>query len=205
MGRLLAHRAVAEGARIVVADGDGDGIGALIGSLGHNYADGVVCDFRDEAQVVNMVGLGERRFGRLDAAFNPTYDSGPGAAVMEQSMTLCVGHEAERLIAQGRGGSITDFYADPLRAHPVPSLGPVVPPGLDALTREAGAVFQPRNVRINLIRCENIAEALTAARVAIYLASDAGASITGEVFDAGDDASMRRYPEMVSYLAEIRD
>ncbi len=201
----MAHSAVAEGARIVVADTDSDGIGALIASLGHNYVDGIVCDFRDDARVADAVALAVRRFGRLDAAFNATYDSGVGAAVMEKSMSACLHHEAEQLIAQGRGGSIINFYGESLVAEAEAPAALVVSPGVDAHIGAAAAVFRPRHIRINAVSCQTVAEALTAARVAVYLASDAAAEITGQVFDAGNDAAIRQYPELASYLAEIRD
>lgn len=204
MGRLVAHSAVSEGARIVVADTDSDGIGALIGSLGHNYVDGIVCDFCDAAQVADVLALAVRRFGRFDAALNATYDSGQGAAVMEGSMTLCMQHEAECLITQGRGGSITNFHAADLASGVIPEWGPVALSGTDAVMKSAATVFRPRNIRINTVGCANLAGALTAARIAMYLASDAAVGITGEVFDAGDAAAIRRHPRMAAYLEEIR-
>jgi NAD(P)-dependent dehydrogenase (short-subunit alcohol dehydrogenase family) len=119
IGKGTVEAFVAEGARVIVGDVDSDGIGALIGSLGHNQVDGSVVDVRDEEAVERLVGQAFRRFGRLDIAFNnagvggfspiQSYSREDWDRVLGISLTgtfLCIKHEAARLIAQGQGGSI---------------------------------------------------------------------------------------------------
>jgi len=119
IGKRTAEVFVEEGARVVIADVNADGVGALIGQLGHNQADGMTVDVRDEDAVEKMVDRAFRRFGRLDIGFN---NAGVGGFSPVQSMALadwervvgicltgtflCMKHETARLIAQGQGGSI---------------------------------------------------------------------------------------------------
>ena len=119
IGKGTVEAFVREGARVIVGDVDSEGIGALIGKLGHNQVDGAVVDVRDEAAVQRMVDQACRRFGRLDIAFNnagvggfspiQSYALEDWDRVLGISLTgtfLCIKHEAARLIAQGQGGSI---------------------------------------------------------------------------------------------------
>lgn len=119
IGKGTVEAFVEEGARVIVGDVDSDGIGALIGKLGHNQVDGSVVDVRDEAAVQRLVEQAFRRFGRLDIAFNNAgvggfspihaYSLEDWDRVLGISLTgtfLCIKHQAARLIAQGQGGSI---------------------------------------------------------------------------------------------------
>ncbi len=119
IGKAVVAAFVREGARVVVGDIDGEGIGRLIGEMGHNQVDGAEVDVRDEAAVERMVELAVRRFGRLDVAVNnagvggfspiQAYPLEEWERVVGISLTgtfLCIKHEAARMIAQGQGGSI---------------------------------------------------------------------------------------------------
>lgn len=122
IGKRIVQLFVEEGARVVIADIDSDGIGATISELGHNYADGAVVDVRDEAAVEKMVALAIRRFGRLDSCVNnagvggfspiQNYPLAEWDRVLGICLTgtfLCIKHESARLIAQGQGGSIINI------------------------------------------------------------------------------------------------
>ncbi len=165
IGKRAAEVFVAEGARVVIADVDSDGIGAMIAQLGHNYADGAVVDVRDEAAVQKMVALAVRRFGHLDIAFNnagvggfapiQAYELADWDRVIGISLTgtfLCIKHEAAQLIAQAHGGSIIN----------VASLNAIQPTegfaaycsakaGVAMLTRVAALELGRHNIRVNAI------------------------------------------------------
>ena len=70
IGKGAVEMFVAEGARVIVGDINGDGIDALIGELGRDCVDGATVDIRDESAVEQMVAQAVRRFGRLDIAVN---------------------------------------------------------------------------------------------------------------------------------------
>src|SRR6185295_2203794 len=119
IGKRTVEVFVEEGARVIVADLDSDGIGALIGQLGHNYVDGANVDVRDEPAVQRMVEQAVRRFGKVDIAMNnagvggfspiETYALADWERVIGITLTgtfVCMKHEAARFIAQGTGGSI---------------------------------------------------------------------------------------------------
>jgi NAD(P)-dependent dehydrogenase (short-subunit alcohol dehydrogenase family) len=119
IGKRTAEVFVEEGARIIVADVDGDGVEAMVAQLGPNHADGVQLDIRDEDGVNRMVDQAFARFGRLDIAFNnagvggfcpvnqyPLEEWERVVGVCLTGTFLCIRHEAARLIAQQQGGTI---------------------------------------------------------------------------------------------------
>jgi len=67
IGAATARRLHADGARLVLADVDGDGVAKLAAELGHVA---VPADVTRAADVARMVDEPYRRFGRLDVLFN---------------------------------------------------------------------------------------------------------------------------------------
>ena len=122
IGKRTAELFVEEGARVFIGDINSDGIGAMVGQLGHNYADGAVVDIRDEGQVEATVAGAVKRFGRLDIAFNNAgvggfspiqdYPLADFQRVLDICLTgtfLCIKHESKHLIGAGHGGSIINI------------------------------------------------------------------------------------------------
>jgi NAD(P)-dependent dehydrogenase (short-subunit alcohol dehydrogenase family) len=69
IGRAVARRLAAEGARgVVVADLDGPGAEAVAAELGER-AVGVACDVTDDAQVGELIARAEETFGPVDLFF----------------------------------------------------------------------------------------------------------------------------------------
>jgi NAD(P)-dependent dehydrogenase (short-subunit alcohol dehydrogenase family) len=119
IGKRTAEMFVEEGARGIIGDLDGDGVTAVVGQLGHDHADGMQVDVRDEQAVKRMVDQAFSRFGRLDIGFNsagimgfcpvhlyPLEEWDRIIGVCLTGTFLCIKHEADRLIGQGQGGSI---------------------------------------------------------------------------------------------------
>jgi len=122
IGKRTAEVFVEEGARVVIADVNADGVEAMVTQLGRSYAEGLQLDVRDEEAVKRMVDQAFSRFERLDIAVNNAGTAGfcpitqyPLAewdrivGVLLTGTFLCVKHEAIRLIAQGQGGSIINM------------------------------------------------------------------------------------------------
>jgi NAD(P)-dependent dehydrogenase (short-subunit alcohol dehydrogenase family) len=94
IGRALAGRVAAAGARVVVADLDGDGAEAVASSIGAGAA-GVRCDVTSDSEVGSLISLAEDRFGPVDIFFaNAGIGSGSGLdaddAVWEASWNVNV-------------------------------------------------------------------------------------------------------------------
>ena len=165
IGMAAVEAFVAEGARVIVGDLDGDGIGALIGRLGHNQVDGAIVDVRDETAVERMVDQAFRRFGRLDIALNnagvggfapiQSYGLEDWERVVGISLTgtfLCIKHQAGRLIAQGQGGSIINMAS--LNAiQPTEGFAAYcsAKAGIAMLTKVAALELGRHQVRVNAI------------------------------------------------------
>src|SRR3954447_3623103 len=78
IGRALARRVAADGARVVVADIDGDGAGAVASAIG-DVAVGVRCDVSLDADVGALINRAEDAFGPVDVFFaNAGIGSGSG-------------------------------------------------------------------------------------------------------------------------------
>jgi NAD(P)-dependent dehydrogenase (short-subunit alcohol dehydrogenase family) len=165
IGKRTAEAFVEEGARVVIADLNADGIGGLVGQLGHNYADGLEVDVRDEAAVKRMVERAVRRFGRLDIAFNAA-GIGGFSPVQEYTLEdwdrvvgvcltgtfLCVKHEAAQLIAQGQGGSIINVASlNATQAAEGLSAYCAAKAGVAMLTKVAALELGRHAIRVNAI------------------------------------------------------
>ncbi len=237
IGQRIAEVFVEEGARVLVADVDGDGIGRMIGRLGHNHTDGAQVDVRDEEAVRRMVEQAVRRFGRLDVAVNnagvggfspiQSYALADWDRVIGISLTgtfLCAKHEAGQMIAQGGGGSIINIAslnaiqpAEGFAAYCAAKAGVV------GLTKVAALELGRHQIRVNaigpgLIHTPAVAPMLAipgleeafvheaplgragepddVARLALWLASDESALMTGQALYLDGGASLTRYPEL---------
>jgi NAD(P)-dependent dehydrogenase (short-subunit alcohol dehydrogenase family) len=83
IGAATARLFAAEGAKVVVADVDEQGLVALTDELGTERAAHAVADVTDSAQVRAAVGLAVQRFGGLDVAFANAGIFGVPASIAE--------------------------------------------------------------------------------------------------------------------------
>lgn len=237
IGKRTAEVFVEEGARVIIGDTNADGIGELIGALGHNYADGAVLDVRDEAAVERMVEQAFRRFGRLDIGFNnagiggfspiQAYELEEWERVIGVVLTgtfLCMKHEAARLIAQGRGGSIINIASlNAMQAAAGMAAYCSAKAAVAMLTKVAALELGAKQIRVNAIGPGFIHTPLTGAmsavpgleeafienapigrvgepddiaKLALYLASDDSTLMTGQTLYLDGGANINRYPDL---------
>lgn len=176
IGRATARAFAEAGARVCIAARDLERARAAAHELGGS-ADALALDVRDERSVAVAVAEVVRRFGALDIAVN---DAGIGgdmaplpatrqdvwddvAATNARGVWLCLRHEAEAMLAAGRGGAIVNassvYGLAGRSAHHayVASKHAVV-----GMTRSVALELAPRGIRVNalcagLTRTESVA------------------------------------------------
>jgi len=165
IGKRTAEVFVAEGARVFIGDTNSEGIGAMVGQLGHNYADGAQVDIRDETQVAAMVAGAVKRFGRLDICFNnagvggfspiqdyPLEDFQRVVDICLTGTFLCIKHQAKQLIAAGRGGSIVNVASlNAIQATEGFAAYCPAKAGVAMLTKVAALELGRHQIRVNAI------------------------------------------------------
>ena len=241
IGKAAVERFVSEGARVIVGDTDSDGIGTLIGQIGHNSVDGSVVDVRDEAAVERMVAQAVRRFGRLDVAVNNAGVGGfspiqayqladweRGLGISSTGTFLCIKHEAQRLIAQGTGGSIINIASlNAIQATEGFAAYCSAKAGVAMLTKVAALELGRHKIRVNAVGPGLIHTPATAGMLAIpgleeafiheapigragepediasllvYLASDESSLMTAQTLYIDGGASVNKYPELFKFF-----
>jgi NAD(P)-dependent dehydrogenase (short-subunit alcohol dehydrogenase family) len=145
IGRGIAERFHAEGASLVLADRDSDGLEATRSSL-DGSVEAVVVDVGDSAAAADLVEGAVRRFGRLDVLSHSAGVDQPVMPAVEieddlwrrlldtnATGTFFVNRAALRVMLAGGGGSIVNTLSD---------LSWVVVPGLAAYCASKGAALQ---------------------------------------------------------------
>lgn len=141
---------------------------------------------------------------------------------------LCLKHEAARLVAQGQGGSIINIASlNATQAAEGMAAYCSAKAGVAMLTKVAALELGPHGIRVNAIGPGLVHTPLTAgmlqlpgleaafvreapmgragepedvAAMAVYLASQESSLMTGQTLYLDGGASLKKYPEMFSYL-----
>lgn len=161
IGLAIVRRFIAEGGRAVIADVNGQSLGAVEAELGA-AALPVELEVRDEAAVQAMVEQTLTHFGQLDCAFNCAgvnlpgelvdLDAGDWDRVLDiclKGTWLCLKHEARAMAA---GGAIVNIAS--LNSH-VPMIGggayACAKAGVEMLGRNAALELARRKIRVNTV------------------------------------------------------
>jgi 3-oxoacyl-[acyl-carrier protein] reductase len=160
LGLAAATALVAEGARVVLAARDADGVAGAVAGLPEGHAVGLAADNGDPAVPGRLVAAARDSFGRLDGALI-SVGGPPGGGVMATGddawragfETVFLG--AVRLAravagALGDGGSIAFVLSSSVRA-PIGSLAISngLRPGLAGVAKTLSDELGPRGIRVN--------------------------------------------------------
>lgn len=161
IGRATAERFVAEGARVVLGDLDGDALATVVEALGES-AMGVPGDASVEDDVERLVAAAIERFGRLDIAFANAgigsmqrlvdADLDQWSRVLDVNLTgpfLLIKHAARRMEA---GGSIiVTASLNAVQAGIGMGAYCASKAGVAMLVQVAALELGPANIRVNAI------------------------------------------------------
>ena len=164
IGRAIAERLIAEGAKVAGGDLNKDGLKELADAHGDAFAH-VACDVTKEADCEMLVALAVARFGRLDVAFNVAGGNRPGYLLDQpeqdwqftidlclKSVFLGVKHQARQMVRARRGGAIVNIAS--LNAHVPMYAGAAyatAKAGVEMLTKNAALEFADNNIRVNAV------------------------------------------------------
>ena len=176
IGRAIAKRFCAEGARVAVIDIDAAGVLALQRELGAGRCEAIAADVSEETAVAESIARCVARFGRLDILVNNAYasvrQSVTDLATAEWTRTLDVSltsmfytcRAAIPILRSQGGGSIINISS--VQARYPAAGGPAyaaAKAGVLGLTRQLAVEYGPDGIRANTISPGFIAtEAVTA-------------------------------------------
>lgn len=160
IGLAIVERLVAEGAKVVVGDIDGEGLQRLAGP----NVEVRFCDASHEDAVQELVGAAAH-LGGIDCAFNvaglgiggpltemPATDWDRVISISLRSCFLCLKHEARHMISRGRSGAIVNI-ASINAIQPAPGAGSynAAKAGVVNLTQSAAIELGPSRIRVNAV------------------------------------------------------
>jgi 2,5-dichloro-2,5-cyclohexadiene-1,4-diol dehydrogenase 1 len=165
MGRATASIAAKAGAKVTVADLNGESAAetaAMIQQAG-GHAQSIKTDISREADVVAMVALAVKTYGRLDAAGNcagrPSHSKtlldlsldewNAGIAVNLTGAYLCLKHEITAMLKSGGGSLVVVSSTSAIKAYPTVPEYTAAKAGILGLVRSAAYEYGKQGIRVN--------------------------------------------------------
>ena len=164
IGLAIGRRLHAEGAWVVAADLNRDGLAAIEAELGERFV-GLAADVTREADVEAVVAGAAERFGTVHTAFNVAGGSRPGYIVdlaendWDFTVDLCLKgvflgmkHQARQMMRQKTGGTIVNIAS--LNAHVPMHAGSAyvsAKAGVEALSKNGALEFAEFGIRVNAV------------------------------------------------------
>ena len=164
IGRAIARRFAAEGARVVAMDLAGEALEALAAETGEGRIVPAVASVTDPDDVARVFALCRERFGRLDVLANNAGRTTPRFAplhelsVEEWDSVMAVNWQGAlamlrgalaMMIEGGRGAIVNTVSISALKALPNGGAYSTSKAALAMLTRQAAVEYAGRNIRVN--------------------------------------------------------
>lgn len=174
IGKCIAERFVAEGAKVVIADISADGLNAMKKELGAACL-AIKTDVTKEAEVEKAVAAAVSNFGHLDIIVTSAGVGGLSLIVdyteegwdteidvCLKGTLLCMKHAGRQMIAQGKGGCIINI-ASLNSQQPAEGMAAYcsAKAGVEMLTKVGAMEMGPHKIRVNAISPGLIATPLT--------------------------------------------
>ncbi len=186
IGRAAALLFAAEGARVAIADVDGDAGAATAGEVTARGGEAIflAADVTRSEEIAAVLDEAAERFGGLDVLYNnaggATAEDGPVTEVSESEFWRAIGvdlfgtflvckHGVPRLIAGGGGSVINTASSVALNGLPGRDCYTAAKGGVAALTRAMAVEYGRHKVRVNALAPGTV----RTARVEAMLARDA--------------------------------
>ena len=177
IGAATARLFVAEGARVLIADLQGEVAGQLAGELG-DAAMATPCNVAREDDVARAIGMAVETWGRLDILYNnagfggasgpldmtPVEDYDMTMDVLLKSVFLGIKHASPVMKAQGFGSIVNTASVCAFEAGIGNQLYSVAKAGVVMLTKAAALELAEFGVRVNAVCPGYIATPLAAGR-----------------------------------------
>ena len=167
IGRAIAQRFAAAGARVALNDVDGDRVDTAVAEIGADGCDvmGVVADVSDSDQVDTMIAEIINAHGVIDVLVNNAgiispmlhfleADEAWWRRIIDVNLTghFLVAHPVARIMARNGGGSIINMSSGgATRAHRAFTAYDATKGGIEALTRAMALDLGPYNIRVNAL------------------------------------------------------
>jgi NAD(P)-dependent dehydrogenase (short-subunit alcohol dehydrogenase family) len=175
IGAATAKRLIDDGARVVVADIQGDAVELVAKELG-SQARGIRTDVSDEPDVAAAVDLAVAEFGRLDimfanagvfGAYGPIHTADMAAvdrslAINLRGVFLCMKHAARVMRPQGSGVIIATTSPAAVTGGVGNHAYSAAKAGIIGLMRSVAAELRPHAIRVNAVMPGAVVSAMTA-------------------------------------------